>query len=145
MLGSEPVIGVILLRLGRYAVGVLRGERLVASKTDSRYMKSRHRAGGQSQRRFARSRERLIRELYDKTCEVTRTVFAPYMDDMEYVTLGGERGVLNGFVKRCPMMGRELKGKTLGRRLAVEQPNQKALRGIAREAWMSEVTFFDRG
>ena len=144
LLGSEPVIGVILLRLGRYAVGVLRGDRLIASKTDSRYMKNRHRAGGQSQRRFARSRERLIRELYDKTCEVTRTVFAPYMDDMEYVMLGGERGVLNGFVKRCPMMGRELKGKTLARRLAVERPNQKALRGIAREVWMSEVTFLER-
>ncbi len=145
LLGSEPVIGVILLRLGRYAMGVLRGERLVASKTDSRYMKSRHRAGGQSQRRFARSRERLIRELYDKTCEVTRTVFTPYMEDMEYVMLGGERGVLNGFEKRCPMMGRELKGKTLGRRLAVERPNQKALMGIAREAWMSEVVFLERG
>ena len=145
LLGSEPVIGVILLRLGRYAVGVLRGERLVASKTDSRYMKNRHRAGGQSQRRFARSRERLIRELYDKTCEVTRTAFAPYMKDIEYVMLGGERGVLNGFVKRCPMMGRELKGKTLGRRLAVERPNQKALRGISREVWMSDVTFFEEG
>lgn len=145
LLGSEPVIGVVLLRLGRYAVGVLRGDRLVASKTDSRYMKNRHRAGGQSQRRFARSRERLIRELYDKTCEVTRSVFTPYLNDMAYVALGGERGVLNGFVKRCPMMGRELKDRTLARRLAVERPNQKALTGISREAWMSEVAFFERG
>ena len=72
LLRSSPVIGVVLLRLGRYAIGVLRGDKLIATKTDSRYMKNRHRAGGQSQRRFARSRERLIRELYDKTCEVTR-------------------------------------------------------------------------
>ena len=145
LLRSEPVIGVVLLRLGRYAVGVLRGEKLIATKTDSRYMKNRHRAGGQSQRRFARSRERLIRELYDKTCEITRTVFAPHLDDMEYVLLGGERGVLNGFVKRCPMMRRELEPKILSRRLRVERPNQKALTGIAREVWMSEVTFFEEG
>ena len=77
LLNSEPIVGVVLLRLGRYAVGVLRGETLVATKTDSRYMKNRHRAGGQSQRRFERSRERLIRELYDKTCQVTRDDLRP--------------------------------------------------------------------
>ncbi len=145
LLRSEPVIGVVLLRLGRYAVGVLRGETLSATKTDSRYMKNRHRAGGQSQRRFERSRERLIRELYDKTCEITRTVFTPYLKDMDYVFLGGERGTLNGFVKRCPMMQRELNPKLLSRRLAVDKPNQKALTGISREVWMSEVAFFERG
>ena len=145
LLRPEPVIGVVLLRLGRYAVGVLRGESLIATKTDSRYMKNRHRAGGQSQRRFERSRERLIRELYDKTCEITRTVFTPYLKDMEHVFLGGERGTLNGFVKRCPMMQRELKPKLLSRRLAVDRPNQKALTGISREVWKSSVTLFERG
>ena len=145
LLNSEPVIGVVLLRLGRYAVGVLRGESLIATKTDSRYMKNRHRAGGQSQRRFQRSRERLIRELYDKTCEITRTVFSPYLQDMDYLFLGGERGTLNGFVKRCPMMRREVEPKLLTRRLAVDQPNQKALKGISREIWKSSVTFFEEG
>ena len=145
LMNSEPVIGVILLRLGRYAVGVLRGEKLISTKTDSRYMKNRHRAGGQSQRRFQRSRERLIRELYDKTCEISRTVFSPHLQDMDYLFLGGERGTLNGFVKRCPMMQRELEPKSLARRLTVNQPNQKALKSISREVWKSGVTFFERG
>ena len=61
---TKLTIGIVLLRLGRYAVGVLDGNKLIASKTDSRYVKNRHRAGGSSQRRFMRSRERLIRELY---------------------------------------------------------------------------------
>ena len=145
LLKSKPVIGVVLLRLGRYAVGVLRGESLVATKTDSRYMKNRHRAGGQSQRRFERSRERLIRELYDKTCEVTRTIFTPHLDEMEHLMLGGERGTLNGFIKRCPLMQRELNSRILARRLAVDQPNQKAFKGISREVWKSSVTFFKEG
>ena len=144
LLSSEPVIGVVLLRLGRYAVGVLKGEKLIATKTDSRYMKNRHRAGGQSQRRFERSRERLIRELYDKTCEITHSVFTPHLEEMEYLLLGGERGTLNGFVKRCPLIQRELNSKILTRRLAVDQPNQKALKGISREVWKSSVTFFRR-
>ena len=145
LLSSEPIIGVVLLRLGRYAVGVLKGETLIATKTDSRYMKNRHRAGGQSQRRFERSRERLIRELYDKTCEVTRTVFKPHLDEMGYLLLGGERGTLNGFLKRCPLMQRELDSRILTRRLAVDRPNQKALKGISREVWKSGVTFFEEG
>ena len=126
-------------------MGVLRGESLVATKTDSRYMKNRHRAGGQSQRRFERSRERLIRELYDKTSEVARATFTPYLGEMDYVLLGGERGTLNGFIKRCSLMQRELKPKILARRLAVDQPNQRALKGISREVWKSSVTFFEEG
>ena len=145
LLNSEPVIGVILLRLGRYAVGVMRGETLIATKTDSRYMKNRHRAGGQSQRRFERSRERLIRELYDKTCQVARDAFTPHLEEMRWTLLGGERGVLNGFLKRCPLMRIELRSRTLSRRLAVESPNQKALTGISREVWKSEVSFFELG
>ena len=144
LLRSSPVIGVVLLRLGRYAIGVLRGDKLIATKTDSRYMKNRHRAGGQSQRRFARSRERLIRELYDKTCEVTRAVFEPYLAEMEYVMFGGERGTLDGFVKRCRLM-RELESKTLSRQISVHRPDQRALEGIAYEVWKSRVTFFERG
>ena len=109
---SRPVVGVVLLRLGRYAVAVIRGDELIATKTDSRYVKSRHRAGGSSQRRFMRSRDRLIRELYDKTCEVARALFEPRVRELDYVLLGGERNTLNGFAKRCRVM-QDLKPKTL--------------------------------
>ena len=141
LLDSEPVVGVVLLRLGRYAVAVLRGDKLLATKTDTRYVKSRHRAGGSSQRRFERSRERLIRELYDTTCRMTRAVFEPHLGDMDYVMLGGERGTLNGFVKRCRLM-RDLEPKTLSRLLPVDRPNRKALESISYEIWKSRVTFF---
>ena len=144
LLVSSPVIGVVLLRLGRYAVGVLRGDKLLATKTDSRYVKNQHRAGGQSQRRFARSRERLIRELYDKTCEVTRAVFEPYLKEMDHVMLGGERVTLAGFTKRCRLM-RDLESKTLSRQLSVHRPDRKALDSIVFEVWKSRVTFFERG
>ena len=38
MLAKDYVVGVGLIRLGRYAVGVFQGEALVASKTDTRYV-----------------------------------------------------------------------------------------------------------
>ncbi len=141
LLEQDYLVGVVLLRLGRYAVGVLRGNSLVATKTAGRHMKNRHRAGGQSQRRFERSRERLVRELYDKTCETTKTIFAPYEENMDYILLGGENSTLSGFTDRCRIM-QGLSHKTLTRRLAIDRPDQKTLNNIAFEAWKSRVYSF---
>ncbi len=142
LLGRDYVVGVVLLRLRRYAIGVLRGEKLIATKTRSRYVKNRHRAGGQSQRRFERSRERTVRELYDKTCEVLGEVFEPYRDDLDYVLMGGERQTLLGLQDRCGAL-QDIRGRTLARRLHVEQPNQRALENIAFEVWKSRVVTFE--
>ena len=144
LLGRDYVVGVILLRLRRYAIGVLRGEKLIASKTRSRYVKNRHRAGGTSQRRFERSRERTVRELYDKTCEVLGEVFEPYKDGLDYVLMGGERQTLLGLQDRCRAL-QDMRNRTLARRLNVEQPNQKALENIAFEVWKSRVVTFEEG
>ena len=144
LLTAQPVTGIVLLRLGRYAVGVLRGERLIASKTGTRYVKSRHRAGGSSQRRFERSRERLVRELLDKACEVTRNVFAAHEADLDYVLLGGEQHTLRRFVQRCRYL-EDLGPKTLSRVLAVDRPGQRALDGVAHEVWKSRVVVFEAG
>ena len=142
LINADLCLGVVLLRLGRYGVGVLRGDRLVASKVGSRYVKSRHRAGGSSQRRFERSRERLVRELFDKTCEVAQGVLAPFNKDLDYVLMGGERHTLGAFVRRCRYM-QGLEAKTLGRKLEVSRPGQAALEGISTEVWKSRVVIFE--
>lgn len=144
LLSTDPLIGVILLRLGRYAVGVLQGEELVASKVGTRHVKARHRAGGSSQRRFERSRERLIRELFDKACEVATDTLGPYKDRVAYLMLGGERHTLQRFVKRCGL-AQELAPATLRRRLEVARPGQAALQHIHEEVWKSRVYIIERG
>lgn len=141
LLNRELTVGVVLLRLGRYAVGVLRGENIVASKTDTRYVKSRHRAGGSSQRRFERSRERLVRELFDKVCETTQDIFTPHVRSINYVLMGGERHVLKGLVKRCRYL-KDIEHKTLHRTLQVDRPGQAALGKVGREVWKSRVMTF---
>lgn len=137
------VVGVILLRMGRYAIGVVRDNELLVSKTDTRLVKNRHRAGGSSQRRFMRSRDRLIRELYDEACEVTRRMFEPRLSSIDYVLTGGERQTINGFLKRCGFL--EKSGlEVMKRLLSVDRPNHKALEGIHREVWKSRVIVFER-
>ena len=139
----DATVGVVLLRMGRYAIGVVRGNELLASKTDTRHVKNRHRAGGSSQRRFMRSRDRLIRELYDEACAVTRRIFEPHLDTIDCVLTGGERQTINGFLKRCEFLEKS-DLPVMKRLLAVERPSHKALEGIHREVWKSRVLVFDR-
>ncbi len=142
ILERDRLIGVVLLRLGRYAVGVLHEAGLIASKTGSRYVKRSHRAGGSSQRRFERSRERLVRELFDAACGVVGDVIGPYGRQLDHVLLGGERNTLRGFTLRCPRMT-NLQEKTLGRILRVDRPGQRALERLPAQVWESRVFVFE--
>ena len=130
MLATDYTVGVVLLRLGRYSVAVYRGERLLSSKTDSRYVKGKHHAGGTSQRRFQRIREGQIRRIYDKTCDVVRAQFQPFSRELDYVVLGGERSTLNGFRKVCPYL-RQFEGIVLPRILNVRDPKRDTLDDVA--------------
>jgi peptide subunit release factor 1 (eRF1) len=144
LLTIDRTVGVVLLRLGRYAVGIVRGEKLLASKSGSRYVKNRHRKGGSSQHRFERSRERLIRELFDKTCQTARDVFEPREARLDYLLLGGERHTVADFEKRCGYLRRS-GVEVLRRRLEVDRPGKVALEKIHREVWKSRIYEFSRG
>ena len=141
LMDQEYTLGVVLLRLGRYSVGVFREDRLLTSKTDTRYVKGRHRAGGTSQRRFERIREKQIHELFVKACEVVAEQFGPYEREMDYVFLGGERHTLTDFLKECDYL-RRMKPLTLKRVLHVGEPKHRELERMPREIWKSHVCFF---
>jgi hypothetical protein len=138
LLDRKYLLGVVLLRLGGYSVGVFEGERLLTSKTGTRFVKGRHRAGGQSQRRFERRREEQARELFDKACSVVATRFADYEKQLDYVFLGGDRLTLRSFLKRCEYL-QGLADKTLGRVLSVAKPRYEALRSAPTQIWKTRV------
>ena len=104
LLNQNRTVGVVLVRLGRYSVAVLRGSDLTSSKTDSRYVKGKHHAGGTSQLRYTRIREGQMRRLYVKVCESIRDQFDPVASELDFVILGGEKFTLNGFLKVCPRL-----------------------------------------
>ena len=94
-LGAQAIVAAVLVRLGGYAVGVFEGERLVASKVGSRFVKNRHKKGGSSANRFRRRREEQGRELIDAAAEVTARVLGPWRDRVEHVALGGDRSAVS--------------------------------------------------
>ena len=126
LLSAEFVVGVAMVRLGRYAIAVYEGRRLAVSKTDTRYVKSRHHAGGTSQRRFQRVRENQIHRLYVEAAGVLERQWRPWLDRLDYVALGGEAATVNGFIRECDTLAR-LAPITLQRRLDVREPNRAAL------------------
>ena len=136
---------VVLVRLGRYSVGVLRGERVVASKSGTRYVKRPHRAGGSSQRRFERSRERLEREFYDAVCRATRGLIerSEVPDRLDFVLFGGAPGTVRGFRGRCELLSRSGL-RSMSRLLDVERPGHRAMQGIGAEVYSSALLTFRR-
>ena len=123
-------VGVVLVRLGRFSVAVFRGGELLDSKTDSRYVKGKHHAGGTSQLRYTRVRDGQIKRLYDKVCEETRAHLMPPAARLDYLLLGGERFTLNGLLKECPALA-SLQSITLKRRLNIRDPKRDTLPQVA--------------
>ena len=138
LLAQSRLIGVVLLRLGRYAVGVYRGRTLLTSKTDTRQVHGRHRAGGSSQRRFERRREKQARELFDEACRVVGVQFGPYERELEHVFLGGEGHTLRAFRARCRAL-EALSDRVRERVLDVREPNRKALERLPETLLESQV------
>src|SRR2546430_7440852 len=93
-LATDHVVAVLLVRLGGYAAGVFDGERLVASKVGSRFVKGQHKKGGSSQARFRRRREEQARALIAEAAEVAVRVLEPWRDRVEFVALGGDRSAV---------------------------------------------------
>jgi hypothetical protein len=139
LLGRPRSYSVLLLRLGGFSVGFFRGDTLIDSKTDQRFVKNRNRKGGQSQRRFERIREKQIDELFAKACEAAREKLSPYDAEIEHLFLGGDRGTIAAFRKECAYIGR------FGRRLMERvlhvpgDPRRATLERIPREVWSSDV------
>ncbi|MFH0941688.1 MAG: Vms1/Ankzf1 family peptidyl-tRNA hydrolase [Chloroflexota bacterium] len=138
MLEAEFTIGLVLLRLGAYAVGVFQGEKLVASKVGTGLVHARHRQGGSSQARFARHREKQMEAFFSRVCGHMREQIEPYLGRLDYLVYGGERFTLAEFQKQCPF-SKLVAGRSLPYRLDVRRPRQATLEAAIAQVWTSRV------
>jgi peptide subunit release factor 1 (eRF1) len=133
---ADHVVAVLLVRLGGYAVGVFEGERLVASKVGSRFVKGRHKKGGSSANRFRRRREEQERALLDEAAETAARVLEPLRQRIEHVALGGDHGAATRVAERLPWFA----GKTLPRFFDVPDPRQRVLEQLPYELYAAELS-----
>lgn len=125
---------VILIRMGRYAAGIIDGDKIIESKSGTRYVKNRHRAGGSSQRRFERSRERLIREFYDDVCIKLKNLVEVKDHKIDSLVYGGEKDTIRGFNQRCKFVQNK-KIPTLDRILEINRPGREELYRAVNEVY----------
>jgi VLRF1 release factor-like protein len=134
----QPRVAVLLVRLGGYAVGVFEGERLVASKVGSRFVKGRHKKGGSSANRFRRRREEQERELIDAAAGEAARVLGPWRARVEHVALGGDRSAVGRVLAARADLG-WLEPLALERFFDVPEPRLRVLEALAYQLYAAKV------
>src|SRR6266566_4803000 len=138
-LAADHVVAALLVRLGGYAVGVFEGERLVASKVGSRFVKGRHKKGGSSSSRFRRRRDEQARALIEEAAEVAVSVLEPWRDRAEFAALGGDRTAVDRVLAGTPELD-WLAERALPRFFNVADPRQAVLERLPYELYAAELT-----
>lgn len=140
---SRHRVAVLLVRRGRWAVGVFDGPDLVVSKVDSRLVQGRTAAGGWSQQRFARRRGNQTDAVVDHAVETAVRVLVPHVGDCAALVTGGDRGLVDDV-----LADRRLAGLAALRRLApveVGEPTKEVLLGTPAQFRGVRVHLADQG
>ncbi len=130
---ADRTVGVLLVRLGGYAVGVFSGvpPRLAVSKTGSRPVHGRSAAGGWSQQRFARRRENQAATALRAAADAAAEVFGRYgPGGLDAVVLGGDKRSAAGL--RGDARLADYLARASGRFLTVPDPRLAVLRETPR-------------
>src|SRR5690349_23483743 len=138
-LAEDHVVAALLVRLGGYAVGVFDGDRLVASKVGSRFVKGRHKKGGSSSGRFRRRREEQARELIEEAAEVAARTLDPWRDRAEFAALGGDRTAVDRVLATNAELG-WLAERGLPRFFTVRDPRQTVLERLPYDLYAAEFS-----
>lgn len=129
---KDRTVAVLLVRLGGYAAGVFSGAepRLVAAKVGSRLVHGRSAAGGTSQHRFARRREKQAREAMEAAADCAVRIFGPYDGRLDAVVLGGDKRAMAALREDARL--RPYFAIAVDRFLTVPDPRLAVLRGTPR-------------
>ena len=138
LMTSELILGLVMVRLGKYAIGVLQGERLLSSKVGTGLVHARHRQGGSSAHRFERHREKQIETFFTRICLHAREQLEPYARRIDYIIYGGARETVLDFRSQCRFL-HEFDNRALGRLISVREPDRAGLIDSIQEAWSSRV------
>ena len=132
---NDREIFIFFIELGSWIIGKIKFKEILASKRGSRYVKGRHKAGGQSQRRFERNREKWIEGLYKKFVLDIDEFFKKNIEDSDYYLAFGEEKVIND------LFNYEFKNKKkfIRRKSSLKNYNSKTLDSASTNIWSSRV------
>jgi len=144
LLERRFTIGMVLVRLGAFAVGVWDGEDLTASKTGTGLVHGRHRKGGQSQRRFERRREKQADVFLERVCGHVRALLAPHVTALDYFVYGGSRSAIAALQRDCPFL-RQFHDRSLPPLLNIPPPRRSVLEAAIGGVLSCRITEWGEG
>ncbi|MBN1368419.1 MAG: hypothetical protein JW967_10895 [Dehalococcoidales bacterium] len=142
LLHQELMLGLVMVRLGEYGIGIFKGEKLLTSKVGTGLVHARHRQGGSSAHRFERHREKQMETFFTRVCQHAREQLERYERQLDFILYGGTRETTRDFRKQCTYLSKFDK-KTSDRLLNVRDINQAGLTAGIQEAWSSQVIQWD--
>lgn len=138
MLKRDSIIAIVLIRLGSYAIGLIKGEKLITSKVGTGLVHGRHRQGGSSAHRFERHRDKQIEYFLTRVCQHTREQLEPHSKTIEYMVYGGAKTTILLLQKECPFL-KVFEDRTLSPLLAIPDPRQAIMEAAIKQVWTSTV------
>jgi hypothetical protein len=139
---APRAVGVLLVRLGGYAAGVFTGypPQLAEAKAGSRLVHGRSAAGGWSQHRFARRREKQASQALQAAADAAVTIFGRAAR-LDAVVLGGDKRAI-AELREDPRLARYFAIAT-DRFLTVPDPKRAVLEAsprlfLAVRVWLTE-------
>ena len=138
LLEKDRLIGIVLVRLGAYAVGVCRGETIISSKVGTGNIHGRHKKGGSSAHRFERHRDKQIEYFFTRVCQRVREHLEPYEKSLDYLVYGGARTTILKLQKQCTFL-EKLNTPMLPALLDIPEPRQAVLNMALNRVWSSTV------
>ncbi len=134
-LESDKEIFLFFIELGSWIIGKIKFKEILVSKRGARYVKGRHKAGGQSQRRFERNREKWIEELYKKFVLDINDFFEKNNTLCDHYLALGEEKVLKDLFK----FDFKNKHKFIKKKSSLKNYNSKTLVSASTNIWSSRV------
>jgi hypothetical protein len=136
-------IGLLLVRLGGYSVGIARAGVVLTSSTGSRLVHGRTAAGGQSQQRFARRREGQARVALRAAADTAARVLLPRAAELDAIVVGGDTAALRSLTADPRLAA--LLARAEPRVLDIPEPRRAVLDEAARRARCVEVQLHPPG
>lgn len=137
LLNRDYEIGLVLVHLGNFAVGICRGDKLVSSKVGTGHIQGRTKKGGSSSARYQRRRQNQAKEFLGRVCLHVREQFESYLKTLDYIQYGGPRLTIEKLHRECPYL-KAFSVKTLPL-MDVPPLRQNVLEASVTRLWSSRI------
>ena len=97
LLSKDYTIGIVLVRLGHFSVGVCQGEKLILHDSGTGLVHGRHRQGGSSAARFQRRRQDQTHHFLERVSEHLQEKLEPYARTLDYLFTAAPESRFSGY------------------------------------------------